>query len=127
MNFPSVTSLPNFTSGETLAYSRTRLSLVVTRQCSVRDGKMKTCVVSAGPFTRHDRARRGEQDRDVAPHRRLPRVAQIEADHFVERGPAAAGHLPEAGDPRLRVDHAPAMPGLVLLELVLQWWPRPDE
>ena len=37
------------------------------------------------------------------------------------------GHLPEAGDPGLGVEHAPAVPGLVLLDLVRQRRARPDQ
>ena len=58
---------------------------------------------------------------------RVLRVAKVEAHHLVERRAAAAGDLPETGDARLGFEHAAAVPGLVLLDLVRQRRPRADE
>ena len=58
---------------------------------------------------------------------RRPRVAEVEPHHLVERRPAAPGHLPQPGDARLGVEHAPAVPRLVLLDLVGERRPRSDE
>src|SRR5436190_6326843 len=68
MNFPSLTPVPSTTSG-------------VTAECSF---------ISARASAGDDRSRRGEQDFDVGPERARFRITKIEANHFVERRPAAA-------------------------------------
>ena len=56
-----------------------------------------------------------------------PGVAQVEAHHLVERRAAAAGHLPQAGDPGLASSTRRQCQRLVLLDLVRERRPRSDE
>src|SRR5687768_1697994 len=84
----------------------------------VRKVPMRTWLTGAVSGDHRPRGR--EQDLQVGPERVGLRVLQVEADHFVEGRPAAAGHLPEAGDARLRLEHAALMPRLVLLYFVRQ-------
>src|SRR5438876_232036 len=84
-------------------------------------------VASAGAFSRNDGGRCREQDLDVCPERARPCVPEVETHHLVERRTAAAGDLPQSGNPGLYVEKAAAVPRLVLLELVGNRWPRADE
>ncbi len=101
MNRASLTSFPSFTSGSD----------------AQQDTSSESRSTSAGALSGDHGPRRGEQDLDVRPQRVRPGVAQVEAHHLVERRAAAAVDLPEPGDAGLGVEHAPAVPGLVLLDL----------
>src|SRR5439155_17787533 len=63
----------------------------------------------------------------IVPEETCFRVTEIETDHLVERGAAPPRHLPKTGDPRLRIQNPPVMPGFVLLELVRNRGPRTNE
>ena len=78
-------------------------------------------------LTSDHRAGRGEQDFEVGHHRVIPGVAKIEAHHLVERGLAAARHLPQTRDTGPGFEHAAAVPALVGRHLVGQRRTRADE
>src|SRR5690349_3085970 len=83
--------------------------------------------VSAGTLPRDHRTRCREQDLHVVPERAIAHVSKVEAHHFVERRAAASLHLPQSGDARLGLKYPTAVPGLVLVHLVLEWRARADE
>src|SRR5206468_4075621 len=82
---------------------------------------------SAGAFAGNHGARRRQKDLDIGPDRIAAGVAKVESHHFVERRTAAAAHLPQPGQSRLGFKDPASMPGLVLLNFVLERRPGPDE
>src|SRR5262249_49826758 len=61
----------------------------------------------------HD-GRGSTDDGEIRPQRLCSRVAQVEADHLVERRAAPTGDLPQSGHAGFGIDDATAMPGPVL-------------
>src|SRR5215204_5252660 len=92
---------------------------MVARTASWR-GAAVAAVDLVRAFSGDHGARRREQDAEVLPHGVILGVAQVEAHHVVERGTAASGHLPQAGDAGLGVKNAATMPHLVTRYLVGQ-------
>ena len=58
------------------------------------------------------------QNLQIEPGRAIARIAQIQANHVVESDAAAALHLPEPRDSRLRFEQTAAMPGGIGLHFV---------
>src|SRR3989454_1033672 len=70
--------------------------------------------------------RSSEKNLEIEPERPRPRVLEVETHHVVEWEAASPAHLPEAGDPGLHVQQAPAVPDVVGLELVRDRGARAD-
>src|SRR4051812_19463240 len=77
-----------------------------------------TAARSARALSRNHGLRGREEDLDIHPERVRPGISEIEADHFIERRTASPCNLPESRDSGLGLQHAPAMPRLILLDLV---------
>src|SRR5262249_8379105 len=75
---------------------------------------------------RQNHRHRAEQDLDVEAERPSIDVSEIQTHPVLEVHAVAAGDLPEAGDSRLHGE-APALPALVLLDLLRDRRARPDE
>src|SRR5438270_903562 len=97
-------------------HRRSRAGLPATMLVFVQADRLRQA--SAGAFPGDDGPRRGEQDLEVGPERIRSRIAQVEPHHVVEGGAASALHLPQPGNAGLRLENPPAVPRLVLLELI---------
>src|SRR5262245_37347390 len=64
-----------------------------------------------------------QKELQVGPHRMVSGVAKIQTHHLVERGAAAACHLPKTGNTRFRLQHATTVPALITCDLVSNGWP----
>src|SRR6266849_4703375 len=81
---------------------------------------------SARSFTRDHAWDGPKEDLEVQPKRPLARVAQVQPDHPVVLQSAAAAHLPEAGQPRPKVEPQPLM-NVVIVELMVEGGTGSDE
>src|SRR6266403_6255854 len=77
--------------------------------------------------TREDRTGRAKKNLHIQADRPRRRVLEIEADHLIEAQIAAPTHLPEAGEPGLHFEQAPAVPDVIGIELIWDRWARPDQ
>src|SRR5947209_694369 len=84
-----------------------------------------TCLIS--PVAREYSSRRNQENLEVQPQRPILGVVQIQADHIVEAGPAAAADLPQAGDARLHLQNPAPVPQVVSLKLVGDGRTRSDQ
>src|SRR5437879_10152864 len=78
-------------------------------------------------MSKEDRPRSLQQDLYVKPERAGPNVAKVQAHNIVEPYAAPSVYLPKACDPWFCFEHAPTMPQIVLLALISQRRPRPDQ
>src|SRR5215831_14093790 len=93
----------------------------------------KACLAVSLPATRlalvraaEERARRAEKDLQVTARRAVLDVPEVELDPLGPREAGAALDLRPAGDARPDVEPV-ALPLVVLLDLVAQRRPRPDD
>src|SRR5882672_2877910 len=77
--------------------------------------------------TREDRTGRAKKNLHIQADRPRRRVLEIEADHLIEAQVAAPAHLPEAGEPGLYFEQAPAVPDIIGIELIRDRWAGPDQ
>src|SRR3954470_18482101 len=124
MNLASRTSFPRRTSGVMQTYSApgtlpfglanfdSNFLLWVGRAVSGRSCRSRRDpdLSSASAFSHDDCSWGGKQNLDVGPDRHLSGVAQIEANHLVERRAASSCHLPQACNTRLCLENAAAVP-----------------
>ena len=71
-----------------------------------------------GAFAQNDRKRCAHENLDIHPGRPGASIAEIEPNHLIKRHATASTDLPKSGDPRLCFEQPPAMPHIVILNLI---------